>query len=1506
MKKVLSCLLIFLLIISSVQICTVFAEEINETKMGENIDGKTDEETATVQNTYQIKEAIHQLESIQEKCTDRFIVKVKENSAKGISSAVEAAYAVAKETRKELVSQAKELLMDVEKTINIQGEYERAERLLEGFDQEQRSAFFQFDRHLIKEIKDLQDNKQLIYLNEKIEPESFVRELQGRLNGELEYVQPDYQVELAAAEEENISIEIIPIASETDRKSEEVLDNEASDTAVKTSETEEKSETTDLAKDTSVLNENMVDSALNNETEADDSDVELQEVIVAIIDTGIDITHPDLEEYVTDGYNFISEDEVVYDETLGMEQAHGTHVAGIIAQTAPNVKIMPLKCFENGKAYTSDLIDAIRYAEENGASIVNCSWGSVDNNSALREAMEQSNLFFVCAAGNNRTNVDETPIYPASFGLDNSISVTALNQDNGFCYFSNYGTSIDIAAHGRDVESCFPGGRRGTMNGTSMAAGFVSGAAAIAKGVGEENLKSRLVQTGDMFSHLQNKLKDGRVLNIDNLLKNIYTTEIAKCNSEDDFDVHGYQPTPEESWELFADQNNIQSASGGNFTLVLKSDGTVWGWGNNDCGQLGDGTAETRSVPKKVIGLSDIVSIAAGVGQAVALKSNGTVYAWGDNAYGQIGDGTKTNRNLPVKIDSLNSVSQITAGRLHTAALTETGIVYMWGNNNRGQLGDGTTTEHLTPIPIDLAEVAAVSAGGSHTVAISKDGTIYEWGDNTYGQIGDGTTTRRYRPVLVNGVAGAKKVSAGTNHTIAITEENEVYAWGDNSSGQLGNGTQLGNQVPLQVSGLSGIIDISAGAAYNIALADDGSVYTWGENSNGQLGDGTTILRTMPVQISELSRITYISAGQTHSSAIMNNAYIYTWGSNIKCEVGFDGQKCSVPVPLSGLTDVAVPVAGMYHSLAVMENGKIMSWGYNSHGQLGNGTKTNSDMPGEITNLADVKTAAAGYYHSLAVKSDGTVYAWGFNGYGQLGTGTAKNHLIPTKVKGLTNVQAVSAGAYHSLALLQDGTVYAWGRNEVGQLGDGTNIDRSEPVHIGVLKNIKAIAAGYYTSYAITEEGELLAWGANQFSQVCETDRSNKNIPVQLERTGIKMVSGGLDHTIALREDGIVLAWGHNGYGQLGDGTTNNYYERRYVAGVQNVQSITAGQYHSMALKEDGTIVTWGANNYGQLGNGTDSDSCSPVEINNVANAVNIDAGNGHNLVLKEDKTMLVWGNNGSGQLGCDSFYKHTVPYFVGMGINDDEDMSTAKQIQLGEAVTDSIDFPDDVDWYMFTSPRRGTYSYQITSEYKMELYDSKDHPIRGYSGEAFKMGMEHLRTVYIKVTKTTAGLGNYVLNIGYHISYKDVKRERRAHLVTMNGNEYYSDLYDNERLYKNETPLTNESVEAICVKDSIIYFSTNNAIYKLENDTVSQLINNINAKFIVADKNKIYFSNWTDGGKIYAVDLATNMLAKICNDAGVQLYLSGNYIYYYNVNQGSVRYRTLKTAQDHPVGQKM
>ena len=254
----------------------------------------------------------------------------------------------------------------------------------------------------------------------------------------------------------------------------EVIENQA-----ETSETESPvPETTETSEPENVESENVESETENIESETEENEEidtesynDLQNDIqsgwrvtkgtgvkIAVIDSKVDITHQDLSSHVVNGFNIVNNAELTYEENQIGQYYHGTHVTGIISSTVPETEIIPIAAFENGQAYTSDLIKAIEYAKEQGATIVNCSWGSADNNQALREAMENSGLLFVCAAGNSRTNVDETPIYPASFDIENVISVTSLNEDMGFSYYSNYGNNVDIAMYGRNVRSTLPGG----------------------------------------------------------------------------------------------------------------------------------------------------------------------------------------------------------------------------------------------------------------------------------------------------------------------------------------------------------------------------------------------------------------------------------------------------------------------------------------------------------------------------------------------------------------------------------------------------------------------------------------------------------------------------------------------------------------------------------------------------------------------------------------------------------------------------------------------------------------------------------------------------------------------------------------------------------------------------------------------------------------------------------------------------------------------------------------
>ncbi|XID92385.1 S-layer homology domain-containing protein [Paenibacillaceae bacterium WGS1546] len=290
-------------------------------------------------------------------------------------------------------------------------------------------------------------------------------------------------------------------------------------------------------------------------------------------------------------------------------------------------------------------------------------------------------------------------------------------------------------------------------------------------------------------------------------------------------------------------------AAGIRSSYAIKDDGTLWAWGMNENGQLGDGTTENRSLPVQITGIhGDIKALSTGVSyHTLALTEDGKVWAWGKNDSGELGDGTTIQRNAPVEIPGLNDVIAIAAGGWHSLALKSDGTVWTWGNNEFGELGDGTTTNSLVPKQVDIQDVKAIGAGNSHSLAVKHDGSVWSWGMNTWGMLGDGTGYNRNRPVQVLMPAEAKAVVGGGHHSYALTEEGKVWAWGFNGQGEMGDGTWEWRYTPIEVGGLTDVRQIAAGGFSGYAMQSDGTVLGWGMNTSGELGDNTTENRRVPV-----------------------------------------------------------------------------------------------------------------------------------------------------------------------------------------------------------------------------------------------------------------------------------------------------------------------------------------------------------------------------------------------------------------------------------------------------------------------------------------------------------------------------------------------------------------------------------------------------------------------------------------------------------------------------------
>lgn len=1017
-----------------------------------------------------------------------------------------------------------------------------------------------------------------------------------------------------------------------------------------------------------------------------------ENVMIAVIDTGIDISHEDLAEniwinmaeipgndndddgngYVNDihGWNFADGNNKVFDTGNAAGEKHGTHIAGIIAAVkdngigiagaAPKARIMPLKVFRNGKAYTSDIIAAIEYAKQMGARVVNASWGSTEDNRALHETIENSGLLFICAAGNSGLDIDTVPVYPAAYDGENIISVASVNRNGLLSAFSNYGiSSVDVAAPGEEIFSTIPGNEYTAMSGTSMAAAFVAGEAALLLGVDNSldaaGIKGRIMDYSDRLSSLTEKVHSGNKVNFSNALFEVYSDEVITVGGQPGSSVGPSQ------WD-------------------------------------GYGLFDSSSV-----GLTNVKKVAAGYYHSLALKEDGTVWAWGRNDYGQLGDGTITYRAIPMPVNGLTGVKDVAGCSFSSLALKEDGTVWSWGNNSSGILGDGTTTGRTTPVQVkNLTGVVAVAARYNHCLALKADGTVWAWGANGVGQLGDGTTTGQKTPVQVSGLTGVKAIAGGTSHSMALKADETVWTWGSNSNGQLGDGTTTGRTIPGQVNGLTEIEAITGGVDYSAALKIDGTVWSWGNNNKGQLGNGTTIGRSTPGQVSQLTNVTAIAGGYDHIMAVKADETVWSWGANNQGRLG-DGTVINrlIPVQTIGLTGVAGLAAGLQYSLALKNNGTVWCWGYNDYGQLGDGIALNRLTPMQISGLTGVTTIVRGNTHSLALKEDGTVWTWGSNSQGELGDGTTIDRAIPVQVSGLTGVTAIAAGELHSLALKADRTVWTWGYNWDGQLGDGTATNRTVPVQVNGLTGVKAIDGRSWYSMALKEDGTVWSWGSNSYGQLGDGTTTNKTVPVQVSGlTAVKAISTGNFHNLALKENGTVWSWGYNSYGQLGNGTKTNRTAPGQVSGQTGIKAINGGAYHSLTVKENGTVWSWGYNYYGQLGDGTMTDRTTPVQVNGLTAVTAVAGGQTHSLALKTDRTIWSWGSNYRGALG-DAM--RTVISLVPMGVYGNPPHITATRTDTELALSYSIiggtvNYEVEIDGTSVNNARNTTYTYPIAT----------------------------------------------------------------------------------------------------------------------------------------------------------------------------------------------------------------
>lgn len=346
-------------------------------------------------------------------------------------------------------------------------------------------------------------------------------------------------------------------------------------------------------------------------------------------------------------------------------------------------------------------------------------------------------------------------------------------------------------------------------------------------------------------------------------------------------------------------------------TCAVRAGGSLACWGDNNSGEVGDGTTTDATRPRVITfpAAGTVVSAATGVSHSCAVlvtppATSGNVYCWGDNRVGQLGTSGGVDSLTPVLVPALSNAVEVVAGNDFTCARTATGAVRCWGENGAHQLGQDSTTDSATPVTVTgLTSASRLDAATFNTCAVTSTGSVVCWGASFTGRE---TTT-------LPGGLRAVRVAVGGSHRCALSNAGSVFCWGSNASGQIGNGSTTDVSTPTQVGDFGTgfpaptALDVAAGDSHTCVVTSAGRVSCWGRNTNGQLGDGTTANRTVPTFVPTLTGAFEVEAGNSSTCAftrnpgdVTNAARTWCWGSNLGGELG-DGSTTGRTSPVATL-----------------------------------------------------------------------------------------------------------------------------------------------------------------------------------------------------------------------------------------------------------------------------------------------------------------------------------------------------------------------------------------------------------------------------------------------------------------------------------------------------------------------------------------------------------------------------------------------------------------------------
>jgi alpha-tubulin suppressor-like RCC1 family protein len=685
----------------------------------------------------------------------------------------------------------------------------------------------------------------------------------------------------------------------------------------------------------------------------------------------------------------------------------------------------------------------------------------------------------------------------------------------------------------------------------------------------------------------------------------------------------------------------VKSISAGTKNLMfVKSDSSLWGFGQNKTATnllLTGDTNKGYISPIQIGTTSDWKSISLGSPVSstdfefvLGVKDDGTLWAWGNNTYGQLGDSSSITKTSPVQIGSGTDWSSSMAHVYHGSAIKNNGDVYIWGNNNFGQLGDSTAISKNSPI--QLTNFSKISIE-NHSLGIKSDGTLWSWGYNSNGQLGLGDTVSRSSPIQIGSGTNWKDIRAGTLNSHAIKTDGTLWAWGnwDISQTPFGYDTSIWSPKFYQPTNItfieagnpttSGLASLNATVHIN-AIDSSGILWAWGVNAVGQIGDGTNTTVLYPKKVITDKSWTMVSAGASHTIGLRTDNKLWGWGQNSSGQLGQVTNIIAVSSPVQIASDKTwskVSCRNADHALGITSSGTLWAWGLGTSGQLGNNASTSRSSAVQVGIDTNWDKVYSGGAHSFAIKTTGTLWAWGNGGTGRLGLNSTTSFSTPQQVLVGKSFIMIGAGSSHTLAIDSNNKLWAWGLGTNGQLGDGTITTKSSPVQIGN-DNWTDISAARTHSVGIRSNGTLWVWGssntANDFALGLGSE-STISSPVQIGTdTDWSKVTACFDKCFAVKTNGDVYASGRpNGGSFYNQQFFGDFSSPVQVGTLTNWSKISnkgfyfpQGEGIYAAIKTDGTLWAWG-NNAGTLAinPSTAADISSPVQIGTGTSWANVE-----------------------------------------------------------------------------------------------------------------------------------------------------------------------------------------------------------------------------------------------------------------------------------------------------------